>query len=417
MTDSLFRQEAIDAQKNKMMGSVSLYCPPYRWLVISIVIVITLVTILFVCFGSYTKKETAPGQLLPKDGIYNVSAPISGTVTKLLVEENSIVHKGQPLLEISSEISTEMGQTREFVRSQLHIQRQRLQEQLDGVEKLNQETLFGLTNQLSALKSQATLLKLQLNQRRQQRDLAKHQLDKLQTMRQQGFASNQQVDEQTSTMLEAGARQQETDRQAMDIEQRIYSIKQQLREQPLNTANQQREIERKLSDIEQSLAENESRRAIILTAANDGIVGSVITKAGQVVNTGQPMLYLLPSNSELQAKIMVSSRSIGFINPGQKVSLRYEAYPYQKFGIQYGTVADVSKATLSPQEVMSLMGDNNTQEKLYQVTVNLKNQDISLYGKKVVLRSGIKLEADFLVEKRRIIEWAFEPLYALGHRL
>lgn len=143
----------------------------------------------------------------------------------------------------------------------------------------------------------------------------------------------------------------------------------------------------------------------------------MLAKTGQVVNTGQPLLYLLPENSTLQAKLMVSSRAIGFINPGQEVILRYEAYPYQKFGVQRGKVAEVSTATLSPQEVMSLTGNNNVQEKLYQVTVNLDRQDISLYGKTEPLRSGIKLEADFLIEKRRIIEWAFEPLYALGKRL
>jgi len=203
----------------------------------------------------------------------------------------------------------------------------------------------------------------------------------------------------------------------MELEQRIFSLKQQLREQPLNTLNQQREIERKLADVEQSLAENESHRAIIIPATSAGVVGTMLAKTGQVVNTGQPLLYLLPENSTLQAKLMVSSRAIGFINPGQEVILRYEAYPYQKFGVQRGKVAEVSTATLSPQEVMSLTGNNNVQEKLYQVTVNLDRQDISLYGKTEPLRSGIKLEADFLIEKRRIIEWAFEPLYALGKRL
>ncbi|MEA1062452.1 HlyD family secretion protein [Erwinia sp. HR93] len=417
MTDSLFRQEALDAQKNKMMGSVSLYCPPYRWLVILLVSFFTILIMGFLFFGHYTKRETASGQLLPKDGVYNVTAPSTGTVTRMLVKEGSKVEKGMPLLEISSEISTSMGQTREFVRSQLIMQQARLKAQLEGVQELAQETSHGLKNQLTTLDSQVGLLKQQQSQRRQQLTLAQRQLEKLTAMRNEGFASNHQIDEQTSNVLESNARLQEVNRQSMELEQRIFSLKQQLREQPLNTLNQQREIERKLADVEQSLAENESHRAIIIPATSAGVVGTMLAKTGQVVNTGQPLLYLLPENSTLQAKLMVSSRAIGFINPGQEVILRYEAYPYQKFGVQRGKVAEVSTATLSPQEVMSLTGNNNVQEKLYQVTVNLDRQDISLYGKTEPLRSGIKLEADFLIEKRRIIEWAFEPLYALGKRL
>ncbi|QKJ86070.1 HlyD family efflux transporter periplasmic adaptor subunit [Paramixta manurensis] len=417
MTDSLFRQEALDAQKNKMMGSVSLYCPPWRWLVISLVAIMTMVVVSFLVFGSYTKRETANGQLLPSQGVYNVSAPVTGTVTKMLVKEGSQVTRGMPLLEISSELSTSLGQTRKVVYNQLLLQRTQLQAELAGAKTINEETLRGLNSQLGSLNSQQRLIKLQQVKRQQQLTLAKRQLEKLRTMRQQGFASNQQVDEQDNNVLEASARLQDTDRQAMDLEQRIFSIKQQLREQPLNSLSQQRDITRRLADIEQSIAENESRRAIIVTAAQSGKVGTLLSKLGQVVNTGQPLLYILPEGNQLQARIMVGSRSIGFINPGQKVVLRYEAYPYQKFGVQHGTVAEVSTATLSPQEVMSITGDNNVQEKLYQVTVNLDKQDISLYGKNVPLRSGIRLEADFLIEKRNIIEWVFEPLYALGHRL
>lgn len=417
MTESLFRREALDAQKNKMMGTVSLYCPPYRWLIISLVMVITIIVMGFLFFGHYTKRETASGQLIPLEGIYNVSTPVSGTVTQMLVKEGQKVTKGMPLMEVSSEISTSLGQTRENVRAQLEMQRTRIKAQLDGIKNINNETMQGLKNQLAALESQVGLLKQQQAQRQQQFTLAQRQLKKLETMLAEGYVSNQNVDEQTNAMLEASARKQDADRQAMDLNQRIFSLKQQLREQPLNALNQQNELSLKLDDIEQSIAENESRRAIIIIAPRSGTVGASIAKAGQIVNTGQPLLYLLPEDSLLQAKVMVSSRAIGFINPGQQVMLRYEAYPYQKFGVQYGKVSEVSTATLSPQDIMTLTGNSNIQEKLYQVTVNLERQDISLYGKDVPLRSGVKLEADFLIENRRIIEWVFEPLYALGYRL
>ncbi|MFB9085104.1 hypothetical protein ACFFW8_03460 [Erwinia tracheiphila] len=59
-----------------------------------------------------------------------------------------------------------------------------------------------------------------------------------------------------------------------------------------------------------------------------------------------------------------------FIKPGQRVVLRYEAYPSQKkFGPQFGTVVGVSRVSLSPQEVSHLTGDMQVQESFYQVRV------------------------------------------------
>ena len=113
---------------------------------------------------------------------------------------------------------------------------------------------------------------------------------------------------------------------------------------------------------------------------------------------------------------MVPSRAIGFIRNGERVVLRYQAYPYQKFGQQYGRVADVSRSALSPQEVANLTGQPNVQEQHYRVVVALARQDIVAYGRNEQLRPGMALEADVLIDKRRLIEWVLEPLFALGRR-
>ncbi|MGV3344320.1 HlyD family secretion protein [Enterobacteriaceae bacterium LUAb1] len=419
MSQSLFRQEALDAQKerNRIMGTVSLYSPPYRWLIITLVSILAVLVSGFAILGSYTKKETASGNLLPGKGIYNITAPVSGTIARMMVKKGQAVRKDQMLMLVSSELSTAIGQTRQVIHEQLALQRSRLLAERDSINQLHTESMESWHNQSISLASQQVLLKTQQAKRQQQLTLMSRQLSKLQTMRDQGFASNRQVDEQQNNVLEAEARLQDTERLMMDLAQKQISVHQKLREQPLNLASQQNEIDRKMADVERSLAENEAHRAIYIQAPQVGTIGATLVKQGQVVNMGQPLLYMLPHQSKLQASIMVSSRAIGFINPGQPVMLRYEAYPYQKFGVQHGRVTEVSTAALSPQEVMAITGNSDVHERLFQVIVELDKQSINLYGKEVPLRSGIRLEADFLIEKRRIIEWVFEPLYALGHRL
>ena len=84
-----------------------------------------------------------------------------------------------------------------------------------------------------------------------------------------------------------------------------------------------------------------------------------------------------------------------------------------KFGHQLGKVARISRSALSPNELGALMGGAQNSEPFYRVTVALAKQAITAYGKPELLKPGMLLEADVLGEKRRLIEWVFEPLYSL----
>ncbi|KGD70727.1 HlyD family secretion protein [Pantoea agglomerans] len=417
MEQSLFRQEALDAANRGNLGIVALYCPPYRWLVISVVVLITAATALFFIFGSYTKYESSTGELLPKNGMLIIPPPVSATVVDIPIKEGQHVEKDDVLMVLSSEVSTQLGQTRQVIAENLKGQRERLQQDLVTLEKLHQVEMKGLTDTIASLKLQQEQLKLQLTHRRKQVSLAKMQLDKLEAMHNEGYASSRQMEEQESNLLDSQARYQEYQRQLLDISQKIVQTEQQLHEKPLDDEKKRNDIERQLADNRQSMAENEARRSFELRAPKSGYVGMIMVKNGQMLTAGQSAIAVLPSNTELVARIMVNTQSIGFIQPGQRVVLRYKAFPYQKFGQQYGKVIEVSRTALSPQEVTTLTGKNNIQEQQYRVLVSLDKQSITAYAQNEKLKPGMALDADFIVDKRRLYEWVLEPIFALGHKI
>ncbi|WP_334043060.1 HlyD family secretion protein [Burkholderia ambifaria] len=416
MTDSLFRQEALDATKHKLLGTVSLYSPPSRWIMIGIVTALTLAVVAFFAFGTYTKRERVTGQLLPARGLLTVAPPMMGTVVDMRVREGQRVAAGAELMTVSGEVASELGSTREMVGRQLAYQRSRLQADLANQFQLSDETRRGLVARSKALAAQLDEIALERTQRMRQVELATSQLDKLQSMRAQGYASNSQVEQQEATLLDARARLQDLARQRLDVEQQMDQCRQQLRELPLNTRNQQSAIERKLAELDQSITENEARRIVVLRAPQSGVIAALLAKPGQVVNAGQSVASLLPQGAPLEAQLMVPSRAIGFVRPGARVVLRYEAYPFQKFGQQFGRVIEVSRTALTPQEAATLTGRTDVREQLYRVTVALDRQDVIAYGRHEPLRPGMALEADVLMDRRRLIEWVLEPLYALGRR-
>ena len=416
MNEPLFRPEVVDANKSKMIGTVAIYSPPWRWLMISVVAVITLSIAGFFIFGSYTKRENAQGELLPSRGVITLVPQTAGTVSDVKVTEGEAVKKGMPLMEISSELSTSQGGTWEAVIEQIQIQRSRLKHELLETEALNEETVKGLRSRQAILQQQIKQLSQLLPKKKRQEQLAQLQLDKQRKMQHEGYASSTMVEQQESAVLEASAAVQELKRQQLEQHQQMAQITQQLQEQPMNARNQIHELEVRLSSLEQSLAENESRRSVTIRAPQTGTIGTVLPHIGQMATAGQSVITLLPENSKLEARMLVSSRAIGFIQAGQRVVLRYQAFPYQKFGQQYGRVKEVSRTALTPQEIANLTGSNNVTEQQYRVLVSLDRQHITAYGKQELLRPGMAVEADFLIENRRLIEWVLEPLLALSRR-
>lgn len=388
--------------------------PPYRWLVITLVCLLVAVLVAFCIFGSYTKRETAQGVLVPESGMMTITAMSAGTVVSLPVHEGDSLEKGTHIATVSSEISTRYGKTREAIASQLDLQKEGLNNQLFNLEQLNIETLKSLQEKVSLLGQQSVELDTIYRQRTQQIQLSNTQLNKMNAMRKEGYASNTQVEQQQNDLLDARVRLQDVARQRIDVRQQLAQAQQQLREQPITYYQQKNDLQQKLSELTQSMMENESRRSVELRAPEKGTVSAVLVKQGQVVTAGQTLAMVLPENARLQARIMLSSRAIGFIRPGQRVVLRYQSFPWQKFGQQYGTVLEISKSALSPQEIVTITGDSQVKESMYQVKVTLDKQTAQAYGKQSTLRPGSGLDADFIVDKRHIYEWVLEPLNALG---
>ncbi|MFL5160676.1 MAG: HlyD family efflux transporter periplasmic adaptor subunit, partial [Microvirga sp.] len=121
-----------------------------------------------------------------------------------------------------------------------------------------------------------------------------------------------------------------------------------------------------------------------------------------------------PEGASLLAELFVPSRAIGFVEPGQRVRLMVDAFPYQRFGTLGGSVATVSRAVLSPNEVL---GKVALTEPAYRITVRLDRQDIDAFGRAAPLQPDMTLKADIVLEGRSLVAWLFEPLISVRGRM
>jgi membrane fusion protein len=144
-------------------------------------------------------------------------------------------------------------------------------------------------------------------------------------------------------------------------------------------------------------------------------VAALMAEPGQPVAAGAHLLTLLPEDSPLEAHLYAPSRAVGFIREGQEVRLRYPAFPYQKFGSQRARVVSVARSALSPSE-LGFAPPDGSREPVYRVKVALERQAVAAYGREQPLQAGMQVEADILLDRRRLIEWVFEPLASLAGR-
>jgi membrane fusion protein len=92
----------------------------------------------------------------------------------------------------------------------------------------------------------------------------------------------------------------------------------------------------------------------------------------------------------------------------------YEAFPYEKFGTARGTVTSISRTILGPSEV-SIPGLNVSQP-AFRVRASLASEDIHAYGQAVPLQPGMLVNADVVFDRRSLLQWLLDPLYAAGRR-
>lgn len=414
----LFRREALEARQVQWLGTVLLE-PRVSHRAFALTAIATIVCLVaFLVFGSYTRKVRVGGWLVPELGLVTISAQQSGTVRRVNVREGQRVTKGETLFVISGEIRDESGgSTRRRVVENLLGRResQRAEAGLQG--RLFDEQDAAARQRVDALTSQSRLMQQEIELQRNRVRLSEQALGRARQMRARDLVPATRVEQAEQDRIDQATKLNSLERGLSALSQELLLAKSAVRELPLKRETQLGAIDRNVSGLDQELAEAEARSGVAVVAPEDGIVSGIQTEAGSYVAVNAPLLSLVPAGSRLQAQLFASSRSIGFVHAGQKVLLRYQAFPFQKFGAYAGEISEVSRSAVSPSELShkmtGLTGLYGPNEPVYRIVVDLSRQDVQAYGEAVALRPGMQLDADIMVESRRLFEWMLDPLYTL----
>ncbi|WP_230531071.1 HlyD family efflux transporter periplasmic adaptor subunit [Microvirga roseola] len=385
---SLFRPQAVAAATGEH-SAVSLPVAPLLWLLLGgFLVACALIVVLFLGTAEYARKETAKGERIAA---------------------------GAPPFTIGSQQGLEAGGTLDgAVLASLETQVQVLKDQIAADPARTENEIRRLDATIAAATAERDALSAQRSLMAERIRMTEERRDTVAALARQGHTTRAALQEQDEALLSRKQSLAEIDRALAAAEKELGQTKLQREQLPVQQAERLSQLRLNLADRERQRAEVLSQRGAGHRRPIAGRITALQAAPGQIVDANRPLLTILPEDAGLLAELFVPSRAIGFVEPGQRVRLMVDAFPYQRFGTQHGTVETVSQAVLSPDEVI---GKVSLSEPAYRVTVRLDRQDVDAFGRRVALQPDMTLKADIVLEDRSLLAWLFEPLISVRGRM
>lgn len=420
-TERLFRDEALENQRTKLLGEIVL-TPKLSVFWISVAAVcLAAAVVAFMSMGSYTRRVTIGGQLVPAAGLIRVYTPQAGVVLEKHVSDGEVVKQGQVLYVLNSDRPGDnASELQADIARQTNERRTSLEQEVERSKRMQKEESSGLGRRAETIKAETRTIAAQIEEQKIRIRYAEDTRKRYQSLADQDYIARDELRQKEIDLSEARSRLQGLERDGLALQRELQQIQQELDNSRLRYDNQIAQLTRDISSTNQQLTEVESRRRVVITAPNAGRATLVSAEVGQTIDSSRALLTVVPTSGELVARLYAPSASIGFVQPGDRVLLRYQAFPYQKFGQQEGVVETVSTSAATAAELAALPADGQmgaANEPVFAIQVKLPRNTIDANGQPRALQAGMQLEADILQERRKIYEWVLEPLFSVTKRL
>ena len=395
------------------------------WTVTSLIII----TILWLVIGKIDIVVSARGIVIP-DGEAKIIQPLeTGVVKQILVKEGDFVKKGQLLILVDT--STTEAQLKSVNKNleQSKIEAERLKssgnnsefsaktdnaelsEELETQQRLYQENLSAMNSQVAAKQQEISQIKNQIDAAVAQKRDYQYQLTNAEDRERRlknvidviAYDEYQEAQNKTNSLQESLNRTiseiKKLEAQSVQIQKEIMQIKSDFKSQNLTTlANTQKQINELEANKEEIEFSNQNQK---ITAPCDGYIDKLLIHTiGGVVTPAQELIALTPVEQPLLIKAQVLNRDVGFIKEGMPVSIKIDTFEFQKYGILHGTVKSISQNSIKDEK----LGE------VYEVYIIPKEHTLLVEGKEKQLSTGMTLNAEIEINKRRIIEFFIYPL-------
>lgn len=404
----LFRKKAIEHQGNRLYGDVALTTPVSTWALTGLLGAIIAGIGIALFLGSYARKETVSGWLIPDKGLVKIVSPQLGTIATVHVEEGQAVDAGAHLITLNLDTVFAGGDgVIETALSELEAQIAEREKLIALTARRFEQDAKTLRGQLASAQTELARVQEQSQVLNERIIAANGVLERYSLSADENAASILEVERQRESVLALEQSATQVSQQIDTKRGEITTLQNRLEGQPVQRETALAELRQTVSSLRAERAQLSRQGSMVMTAPVSGRVAALPVTNGQSIRPQELAIALLPEGGLLEAELFVPTRAAGFIREGQNVRVQFEAFPFQKFGVAEGTVATVSKTIFEPTELPVTLG---LAEPVYRAVVSLDDQQVDAYGERFPLQAGMTLKADIVQEKRKLWEVLLEPL-------
>jgi membrane fusion protein len=407
----LFRREVVQRQSDRLSGDVAI-AVPISWQTVGYLLAGSVAAAgVFFCLARYARVETVVGAIVPDAGIASIVPTRSGVVSAISVREGQHVMAGANLAAIRAEEDGAMGTSASAqLEAAIAQQDASLLAQVEATRAAANAQLNQLSAQQTGLRAEIEQIQSQINFQQGLVASALKDFERAKTLSGSGYISPRELQAREETLL---SRRQNLAQLQQALETRRTALAEAERSSAQTTAQaraQGASLAAARAEVAQLAANANGSRSYVLRAPVAGRVTALTARVGNPATPQSPIMIVVPSGSALRAELAAPSAAIGFIRPAQEVRIAIDAFPYQRFGTIKGRVLTVASSPINQQ------GPNGAVVPVYPVTVALYQTNVSAFGQDRPLLPGMTLTARIVTEKQTLLEWLFEPLFAVRRR-
>ncbi len=176
------------------------------------------------------------------------------------------------------------------------------------------------------------------------------------------------------------------------------------------------ERRRSLSDALQSLSKASLRKQLVeLRAEQDAVVLTIAkVSVGSVMQSGEQFITLVPTASPLEIEAQITGSDAGYVQEGQKVAVKFDAFPYVQYGDAAGTVRSLSADSFVGPEEAPRTAAINEVPPYYKVRVGIDDVRMHDVPGGFQLKPGMPVTADIKVGRRNVLRYLFARILPVG---
>ena len=417
---NLFRQEAIDNLKTRWLGQALLIGKYPAWLIILATFLFITLLLLVIVFCDYTRRISVQGEVISLPRAVNVFSPGQGFISHAWKQAGEQVKKGDYLYEIDIAQVTHAGNVSENSLRATEEQTAIIKGIIEKLEENKAATLAQMQQQLGQYESAYGHTKSLVESAKKGMADMKSTMDNYAEYKRRGLINNDQMTNQRYQYYQQQSVYQSLNSQLIQQSLQMTSLNGEMITRATDFDNQISQRRYELSDLQRRLGEMDATGTLIVSAPVEGKVESLSVTQGQMVNSGDSLAPIVPAESQGYFLVLwLPNSSIPYVKVGDDINVRYEAFPFEKFGQFAGKILSISGVPVSPQELSSYSNSPQLQptgkvEPFYKVIIDISHdQRLS----SLTLTTGMKVQAMVFMEKRPLYQWMISPFYDIHSSL